>query len=145
MIEVGDKEISKREAVAEAKIAMASHALDLIKKGKIEKGDVLATARVAGVMAAKRTPEFIPLCHPIEITGCKIDLELNEKENFIRVVAKVRAISRTGAEMEALMACAAACLTIYDMCKAYGRGMAIYDLRLLEKRGGKSGHWQKGD
>lgn len=145
MIEIGSKEITKREAMAEGMIAMASSTLELIKKGKIEKGDVLATARVAAVLAAKSTATIIPLCHPIEMTGARIDFELNENRSFIRVTASVRAIARTGVEMEALLACAAACLTIYDMCKAVDRGMTIFNLRLLYKSGGRSGEWRRDD
>lgn len=145
MVEVRDKETTRREAVAEAKIAMSQETLELIKKGKIVKGDVLATARVAAILAAKGTPSIIPLCHPIEITSCKIDLELKKEESLIRVIATVRAVSRTGVEMEALTACAVSCLTIYDMCKAYERDMTIYDLRLIEKRGGESGEYKRDD
>lgn len=140
MIEVWEKGQTKREAVAEGRIRLKKEVLSRIKAGEIEKGDVLCVAKMAGIMAAKETPRLIPLCHPIEITGIEIGYEIGEE--MIRVVSKVRAISRTGVEMEALFACSTTLLTIYDMCKPYGYGMEIYGLRLLKKSGGKGGEWR---
>ena len=112
--------------------------------GQMAKGDVLGVARTAGIMAAKRTPELIPLCHPLRITGVDVTFALETKASVIRVEARVRTVNKTGVEMEALTACAVASLTVYDMVKAVDRGVTITDLRLVEKSGGKSGHWKRG-
>jgi cyclic pyranopterin phosphate synthase len=140
MVEVGKKEETEREAVAEGRIWLSQEVISRIKEGRIEKGDVFCVSKVAGIVAAKQTSSLIPLCHNIEITGLEIEHEL--ERDGIRVVTHVRAKSRTGVEMEALLACSVALLTIYDMCKSYGYGMEISGVRLLEKRGGKSGDWR---
>lgn len=141
MVEVGAKEETEREAIAEGRIRIEKAVLSKIKAGETKKGDVLCVSKVAGIMAAKQAPSLIPLCHNIELTSVVIEHDL-EKEGVVRVVARVRARARTGVEMEALLACSITLLTIYDMCKPYGYGMEIFGLRLLEKRGGKSGDWR---
>jgi len=113
-----------------------------VRRGEVEKGDVLAAARLAGIMAAKRTPELVPLCHPIALSG--VEVEARPRPGGIEVAATVRTVDRTGVEMEALAAVAAACLTVYDMLKRHERGMRIESLELMEKRGGRSGHWRRG-
>lgn len=137
MIDVGDKKITKREAVARGKILLSSETIELIRKGKIPKGDVLECARIAAVLAIKRTPELIPMCHPLRITHSKIDFDLGKSE--IGIEAKVVAVDRTGVEMEALTAVTIAALTIYDMCKAVDKTMEISYIRLIRKTGGRSG------
>lgn len=143
MVDVGDKPVSHRIAVAEGTIHMQTETLDLILQGKHKKGDVLGIARVAGIMAAKKTSELIPLCHPISITHIEIELEPHKKNNAIycRVTTETR--DQTGVEMEALTAVQITLLTIYDMCKSADRGMTIDKVQLLEKSGGKSGHWKR--
>lgn len=141
MVDVTEKEATLREARAEGRISMKPETLRLIMEGGIEKGEVLAVARVAGIMAAKRTSELIPLCHPLSLTSVAVELSPEEASSSLRIEAVVRLGGRTGAEMEALVAVATAALTVYDMCKAVDRGMAIHGIRLLEKRGGKSGPW----
>ena len=143
MVNVGDKPVSHRVAVAEGMIHMQPETLDLILQGKHKKGDVLAIARVAGIMAAKKTAELIPLCHPISITHIEIELEPKKSKNAIycRVTTETR--DQTGVEMEALTAVQITLLTIYDMCKSADRGMMIDNVQLLEKSGGKSGHWKR--
>ncbi|MBI3076407.1 MAG: cyclic pyranopterin monophosphate synthase MoaC [Deltaproteobacteria bacterium] len=141
MVEVGEKPVTHRVAVACASIAMKPETFYLIQDRKIAKGDVLAVAQVAGIMAAKRTPELIPLCHPLSLTGIDLTFEPVEEEHRIGIRAEVRATDRTGVEMEALTAVAAAALTIYDMCKAVDREMVISDIKLLRKAGGKSGEF----
>lgn len=139
MVDVGDKEITLREATAQAVVRMKAETLALINEGKIEKGDVLAVAQVAGVMGSKRTPDLIPMCHPLPITGVDFAFGVNDADSSITIRATVRTRGRTGVEMEALTAVSVAALTIYDMCKAVDRAMEISDVLLLEKSGGKSG------
>ena len=139
MVDVSDKHVTSRSATAKAQVLMLPETLALILGGNAKKGDVLATARIAGIMAAKKTHELIPLCHPLLITKVSVDFEADEKTSSIAVSATVRVEGKTGVEMEALTACSVAALTLYDMCKAVDRGMKITDLRLTEKSGGKSG------
>jgi cyclic pyranopterin monophosphate synthase len=139
MVDVSDKEITSRSATAKASVLMLPETLALITSGNAKKGDVIATARIAGIMAAKKTHELIPLCHPLMINKVSIDFLADGKTNSIAVTATVKVEGKTGVEMEALTACSVACLTIYDMCKAVDRAMKITDLRLVEKSGGKSG------
>lgn len=141
MVDVGDKVISRRRAVAEGQIRMAASTLALIEQGGHKKGDVLGIARVAGIMGAKRTPDLVPLCHPLSLTRVAIDLELRHQDPAVYCRATVETSGRTGVEMEALCAVQVSLLTIYDMCKAVDRGMSMTDIRLLEKAGGQSGHW----
>ena len=142
MVDVSDKETTARAAVAEGRVAMKRETLALILSGDAKKGDVLGAARIAGIMAAKRTHELIPLCHPIALTQVSLDLTPDEALPGVIVRAEVKTHGRTGVEMEALTAAAVACLTIYDMAKAVDRAMRIEGLRLIEKRGGKSGPWR---
>ena len=139
MVDVGSKPVTERSATAEGFIAMAPSTLDLILKGKAEKGDVLATARIAGIMAAKRTHELIPLCHPLALSQVTVDFEPMRDPCGIRVEASVKVEGKTGVEMEALTAVSIACLTLYDMCKAVDRAMSFSGIRLVEKTGGRSG------
>lgn len=139
MVDVSDKHVTSRSATAKAQVLMLPETLTLILGGTAKKGDVLATARIAGIMAAKKTHELIPLCHPLLITKVSVDFVADEKTSSIDVSATVRVEGKTGVEMEALTACSVAALTLYDMCKAVDRGMKITDLRLTEKSGGKSG------
>lgn len=140
MVDVSAKAETKREAIAEGRILIAANALEAIRAGAVKKGDVLAVARVAGIMAAKKTAELIPLCHPLPITGVTLDLAI--EADGIRVTATVGTTYGTGVEMEALTAVSVALLTIYDMAKALDRGMRIGDVRLLAKSGGRSGDWK---
>jgi cyclic pyranopterin phosphate synthase len=144
MVDVGDKAETARTAHAEGSIAMSAEALDAIERNALSKGDAIATARVAGIMAAKRTAELIPLCHPIALTDAGVDLEIDRSLPGIRVRSWASTRGRTGVEMEALTACSIALLTIYDMAKALDREMEISGIRLTEKRGGKSGDWKRG-
>lgn len=139
MVDVGAKDVTEREAVARGRVKMKPETLDLIARGGVPKGDVLAVAQVAGIMAAKRTPDLIPLCHPLNLSSVGVRLFLDEERSSVEVESEVRVRSRTGAEMEALTAVAAACLTVYDMCKAVEKGMEVTDIRLVRKSGGKSG------
>lgn len=141
MVDVSAKDITERFAVAYAEVHVNKDTYDLIAEGHIKKGDVLAVSQVAGIMAAKKTPEIIPMCHPINITGVDINFDMDEKEHIIRIYAKARCAGQTGVEMEALCAASLAALTIYDMCKAVQRDIRIEGVRLLEKDGGKSGHF----
>ncbi len=141
MVDVGNKEVTKRVAVAEGQIMMLENTLDLIKQGNHKKGDVLGIARIAGIMAAKKTSDLIPLCHPLALAKVTVDFKILEDEVAVQCVAQVETSGQTGVEMEALTAVQVALLTIYDMCKAVDRGMIMTDIRLLEKMGGKSGHW----
>jgi cyclic pyranopterin phosphate synthase len=143
MVDVGEKDVTRREARAEARIYVSPETLGLISSGKLPKGDVFATARIAGIAAAKKTPELIPLCHPLKLDSVEVDFEVDEVDSSIRVESRVLVTDRTGAEMEALVASAVSALTIYDMCKAVERGAEIKSLRLLYKSGGKSGTWQR--
>jgi cyclic pyranopterin monophosphate synthase len=142
MVDVSAKPATERVAVAEGHVIMAARTLDLVLKGDAKKGDVLGAARIAGIMAAKRTHELIPLCHPLAISKIAVDLEADHKLPGITVHASVKVTGQTGVEMEALTAVAVACLTIYDMVKAIERGMRIEGIRLIEKHGGKSGHYR---
>ena len=141
MVDVGGKEASERTAIAEAFVTMQPQTLATILAGDAKKGDVLGTARIAGIMAAKRTHELIPLCHPLLLTRVTVDIEPDERLPGLRVTALARVTGQTGVEMEALTAASVACLTIYDMAKAIDRAMTITGVRLIEKRGGKSGDW----
>ena len=145
MVDVGDKAISARSATAEGYISMAKETLALINDQGHAKGDVLAVARIAGIMAAKRTSELIPLCHPLALTKVEVILENHDTAKGVRCQAIAETRERTGVEMEALMAVQTSLLTIYDMCKAVDRGMTIHTVRLLEKSGGRSGHWRRDD
>jgi len=142
MVDVSDKAVTTRTAVAEGTVTMQAATLDLIRTGSAAKGDVVATARIAGIMAAKKTHELIPLCHPIMLSKVTIDIEFDSDLPGLRVRATTKVAERTGVEMEALTAVSVACLTIYDMAKAVDRGMTIGAIRLLEKTGGRSGDWQ---
>ncbi len=141
MVDVGDKAVTKRIAVAEGQINMLDSTFDLIKQGGHKKGDVLGIARIAGIMAAKKTSELIPLCHPLALTKVTLDFQFLDDESAVQCRAQVNTSGQTGVEMEALTAVQVALLTIYDMCKAVDKGMIMTDIRLLEKAGGKSGHW----
>ena len=143
MVDVGDKAVTQRVAVAEGKITMLPETLQLIISGQHGKGDVLGIARIAGIMAAKKTSELIPLCHPLAITKVAVDLQTDETANAVVCQATVHTSGQTGVEMEALTAVQIALLTVYDMCKAVDRGMVMGDIGLLEKRGGKSGVWRR--
>ncbi len=143
MVDVGGKAETRRVAIAEGRIAMSAEALAAIRDGAVPKGDVLAAARIAGIMAAKKTAELIPLCHPLALDAVTVDFEI--ETDAVRVNACASLTGRTGVEMEALTACSVALLTIYDMVKAIDKGMIISGLRLIEKRGGKSGNWRAAD
>ena len=143
MVDVSDKASTDRIAVAEGRVVMAPETLALCASGNAKKGDVLGAARIAGIMAAKKTSDLIPLCHPIALTKVTVDLETDEKLPGVRVVATAKTTGQTGVEMEALTAVSVACLTIYDMLKAADRGMIIDGVTLVEKRGGKSGGWRR--
>ena len=143
MVDVSAKEVTKRTAIAEGFVSMAPATLDLILAGKAEKGDVLATARIAGIMAAKRTHELIPLCHPLPLTQVAIEFEPSRDPPGLRIEATAKVDAKTGIEMEALTAVAVACLTVYDMCKAVDRAMTFSGIRLVEKTGGRSGHFKR--
>jgi cyclic pyranopterin phosphate synthase len=142
MVDVSGKAVTEREAVARGTVRMQPQTLRLIRSGKIAKGEVLAVARVAGIQAAKRTAELIPLCHPLPVEVAGIDFVVRSP-SVLEVEARVKVTAKTGVEMEALVAVSAAALTIYDMCKAVDRGMVIGDIRLMEKRGGRSGEWRR--
>src|SRR6266487_1599373 len=139
MVDVGAKDETRREAVARGAVLMRPETLRLIAAGELPKGDVLAVARVAGIMAAKRAPDIIPLCHPLLLTHVAVELFPDEAASAVRIEATVRTTGKTGVEMEALTAVSAAALTIYDMCKAIDRSMRIGNIRLVQKRGGRSG------
>ena len=143
MVSVGAKAHSHRIAIAEGSILMERTTLAQIVAGEHAKGDVLGVARVAGIMAAKKTPDLVPLCHPLAITAIEIDLKPRKKTNSVYCTARVETTGQTGVEMEALTAVQITLLTIYDMCKAVDRGMTINQVRLLEKSGGKSGRWKR--
>jgi len=142
MVDVSAKPMTEREAVAAGCVVMQAATLEIVRKGDAKKGDVLATARIAGIMAAKRTHELIPLCHPLAIAKIEVDLTPNPKLPGIDVRACVKVAGKTGVEMEALTAVSVACLTVYDMVKAIDRGMRIEGIRLIEKSGGRSGHYR---
>ena len=139
MVDVTQKPDTQREAVAKGTVRMQAATLDLLKKGKMAKGDVLAVAKLAGIMAAKQTPNLIPLCHPVLIGDVRIDFTLDEKNSAVEITTTVESVGKTGVEMEALTATAVTALTIYDMCKAVDRSIQIENIRLVSKSGGKSG------
>jgi len=141
MVDVGGKNETARRARAAGSIVMQPATLALIRQGSAKKGDVLGIARIAAIQAAKRTGELIPLCHPIALTRVAAEFSVDEAKNAVHCAVTAECVGRTGVEMEALTAVSAGLLTIYDMCKAVDRGMRIGDIRLLEKKGGKSGHW----
>ncbi|KQL45543.1 cyclic pyranopterin monophosphate synthase MoaC [Brevibacillus choshinensis] len=144
MVDVSEKDITKREAVAHSKITMKPETLTRIREGRVEKGDVLAVAQVAGVMAAKKTWDIIPMCHPLPLTGIDIRFTFTDEET-VEIEAAVKTTGKTGVEMEALTAVSVAALTVYDMCKAMDKGMVIGPTSLLLKTGGKSGDFQRGE
>lgn len=143
MVDVSEKEDTVRESIAVASIHMKKETLERIKEGGIKKGDVLSVAQVGGIMGAKNTSQIIPMCHPINISGCDISFELDFEKNKIDIKAKAKTVGKTGIEMEALTAVSTAALTIYDMCKAIDREMIISGVMLIEKSGGKSGLFQR--
>jgi cyclic pyranopterin monophosphate synthase len=145
MVDVSDKSETSREARAEGSVTMLPQTLELILSGNAKKGDVIATARLAGIMAAKKTHELIPLCHPLLISKICVDIEPDPKLPGLRVSATVKITGKTGVEMEALTAVSVSCLTVYDMAKAVDRGMVIGDIRLMAKSGGKSGTFVRGE
>ncbi|AHV35734.1 cyclic pyranopterin monophosphate synthase MoaC [Aeromonas dhakensis] len=142
MVDVTDKQVTEREARAEAFVAMAPDTLALILSGQHHKGDVFATARIAGIMAAKKTSDLIPLCHPLALTRVEVEIEPQAAQNRVHIRTLCKLSGKTGVEMEALTAASVAALTIYDMCKAVQKDMVIEQVRLVEKKGGKSGHFQ---
>ena len=141
MVDVSDKAETTRSATARGRVLMKPETLALIRDGGVKKGDVLQVARLAGIMAAKRTPDLIPLCHPLLLSSVAVDLSLDEEAYAVEISATVKLAGRTGVEMEALTAVSVAALTVYDMCKAVDRGMRIADIRLAHKAGGKSGEF----
>jgi cyclic pyranopterin phosphate synthase len=143
MVDVGAKAETEREAVAAGRVTMRPETLSALRRGDLPKGDVLGAARIAGIMAAKRTSELIPLCHSLLLSSVAVEFGFDEDASAVEIRATVRCKGQTGVEMEALTAVSIAALTIYDMAKAIERGMVIEDLRLLEKRGGKSGEWKR--
>ncbi|MDE8349772.1 MAG: cyclic pyranopterin monophosphate synthase MoaC [Acidocella sp.] len=143
MVDVSGKDETVREATAKGRVKMLAETLALISSARAPKGDVLAAARLAGIMAAKKTSDLIPLCHPLALSSVTLDLALNDNETCVDIAATVRTTGRTGVEMEALTAVSVACLTIYDMVKAVDRGMRIEDIRLVAKSGGKSGDFRQ--
>ena len=143
MVDISDKDETRREAVARGVITMRPKTLRMIQEGSVPKGDVLAAARLAGVMAAKRVPDLLPLCHPLLLTSAEIDLTPLEGSGRLNIESRVKIMGRTGVEMEALTAVAVAALTVYDMCKALDKAMVIGSIRLVSKRGGKSGTYRR--
>jgi len=142
MVDVSDKSVTTRIARAEAYVKMLPETLSMITEGKHKKGDVFATARIAGIMAAKKCPELIPLCHSLLLTSVKVSLEAEPEHSRVRIETMCKLDAKTGVEMEALTAASIAALTLYDMCKAVDKGMVIQSVRLLEKEGGRTGHWK---
>jgi cyclic pyranopterin phosphate synthase len=143
MVDVSAKRATVREATVSGRVSMLPQTLELIIEGNHKKGDVLATARIAGIQAVKRCWELIPLCHPLQLSSVTVDLTTDKTDNSVRILATCKTVGPTGVEMEALTAASVAALTIYDMCKAVDRGMVIGEIALLEKKGGKSGHWKR--
>ncbi len=143
MVDVSAKKVTDRRARAQAVVSMSPDTFALIRDRSVKKGNVLETARIAGVMGAKKTAELIPMCHPLNLTHVQIDFFADPDTHSIRIEASARILDQTGVEMEALTAASVAALTIYDMCKAHDRGMSVSELYLLEKSGGKSGHWKR--
>jgi len=142
MVDVSGKEATERVATARGRVRLQPETLALIEQGQVAKGDVLSVARLAGIMGAKRTPDLIPLCHPLALSAVSVDLTLDRAGSAIEISATCRLVGRTGVEMEALTAVAVAALTVYDMCKSVDRGMVLTDIRLVQKSGGKSGSWE---
>ncbi|MBN7821296.1 cyclic pyranopterin monophosphate synthase MoaC [Bowmanella yangjiangensis] len=145
MVDVTDKAVSQRTAWAEGYIRMSAHTLQMISSGEHAKGDVFAVARIAGIQAAKQTASLIPLCHPLMLSKVQVDFEAEPQQNRVRVIAMCKLAGQTGVEMEALTAVSVAALTLFDMCKAVDPAMVIEGIRVLEKQGGKTGHWQAGE
>ena len=143
MVDIADKASSARRAVAAGRILMQAQTLELIQQGKHKKGDVLGVARIAGIMATKRTADLVPMCHPLALTHVSVEFSTDVDDSAIECTVTAETTGKTGVEMEALTGVQVTLLTIYDMCKAVDRGMVISDVRLLEKSGGKSGHWQR--
>jgi len=143
MVDVSDKVETERVATAKGSVIMQPATLALIKDGAVKKGDVLSVARLAGIMGAKKTPDLIPLCHPLALTAVQVDLTLDEARNAVDITATCKLVGKTGVEMEALTAVSVAALTVYDMCKAVDKGMQIVDIRLIHKSGGKSGTFER--
>jgi len=143
MVDVGGKPRTRREALARGSVLMARKTVRLIREGGLPKGDVMAVARVAGIMAAKKTPDLVPMCHPLNITSAEVDLRPNQSRGRVDITARVSSEGQTGVEMEALAAVSAAALAVYDMCKAVDREMTISDIFLVEKKGGRSGHYRR--
>ena len=143
MVDVSDKAETERTATAKGSVLMQPATLALIKEGGVKKGDVLSVARLAGIMGAKKTPDLIPLCHPLALTSVQVDLTLDEARNAVDITATCKLVGKTGVEMEALTAVSVAALTVYDMCKAVDKGMQIVDIRLTHKSGGKSGTFER--
>lgn len=141
MVDVGDKDVTRREATATGRIAMSAEAVAAIRAGALKKGDVIAVARVAGIMAAKRTSDLVPLCHPLPITRVSLDLQVSD--DGVAATATVRTDGKTGVEMEALTAVSVALLTVYDMAKAIDKAMVLNDIQVIAKSGGRSGDWQR--
>jgi cyclic pyranopterin phosphate synthase len=142
MVDVSDKDITERTATATGSVIMEPETIAKILEGGFKKGDVLSVARLAGIMGAKRTPDLIPLCHPLALTSVKVDLSVDQARNAVDIIATCKLKGRTGVEMEALTAVSVASLTVYDMCKAVDRGMRITEVRLMHKAGGKSGEYR---
>jgi cyclic pyranopterin phosphate synthase len=142
MVDVSEKEVTDRIAVAKGSVRMAPETLRLVMDGGLKKGDVLAVARLAGIMGAKRTPDLIPLCHPLALTSVRLDLVCDPDRSTVEITATCRLAGRTGVEMEAMTAVSVAALTVYDMCKAVDRAMVIGEIRLIRKEGGKSGTYE---
>jgi len=143
MVDVGEKPVTQRSATASARIRTRRDVIEMIGEGRVPKGDVSAVARIAGILAAKKTSDLIPLCHPIPIDAVEVQLELHPEDELITISATAKTTNRTGVEMEALTAASAAALTVYDMCKAVDREMTIESIQLEEKTGGRSGHFQR--
>jgi cyclic pyranopterin phosphate synthase len=143
MVDVSDKAETERVATAQGSVIMQPATLALIKEGGVKKGDVLSVARLAGIMGAKKTPDLIPLCHPLALTSVQVELTLDEARNAVDITATCKLVGKTGVEMEALTAVSVAALTVYDMCKAVDKGMQIVDIRLTHKSGGKSGTFER--
>lgn len=143
MVDVSDKPQTQREAVAKGSVYVKSETITLIKDKAIKKGDVITVAKVAGIMAAKKTAELIPMCHPLNITSVSVEITIDEVRNRLDIESKVKTVGQTGVEMEALTAVSIAALTIYDMCKAVDKEMTISDIMLIEKKGGRSGDFKK--
>lgn len=142
MVDVGGKEVTERVATAQGSVLMQPATIALIRQGGIKKGDVLSVARLAGIMGAKRTPDLIPLCHPLSLSSVTVDLSVDDARNAVDITATCKLTGKTGVEMEALTAVSIAALTVYDMCKAVDKGMRLTDIRLTHKSGGKSGTYE---